>query len=158
MTRNSENRLYVRTLAQKILWDEELAGQISDGMWENTKPHNHWEPWCDATAVVAPGNVGRTFYADKDNYQLNSKDLLSIVGDRMLGAVRARLGLDYSRADMMKDLADLKKIMKISVAKLTDEEQAKAVLNAVSEPFPVKAEPTDSGLAHEASVLDGVRT
>ena len=35
---NNEPTLVVRNAAQKILWDDELTGQISDGRWENWYP------------------------------------------------------------------------------------------------------------------------
>ena len=103
--------LTVRNQAQKILFDEEMSGQISDGMWENTRPYDHWEPWCAAEVVVGE-NVGRNFYAKKDNYNLNNKELLDIVGDRMLEAVQ-KVQPDYTWADMVADLKDLRTIMKI---------------------------------------------
>lgn len=103
--------LTVRNQAQKILFDEEMSGQISDGMWENTRPYDHWEPWCDAEVVVGE-NVGRNFYARKDNYNLTNKDLLDIVGDRMLESVQ-KVQPDYTWTDMIADLKDLKTIMKI---------------------------------------------
>lgn len=30
------------------LWNCEVSGQLSDGNWENSRPHDHWEFWCDA--------------------------------------------------------------------------------------------------------------
>ena len=30
----------------KAIFDHEIRGQISDGAWENTLPHNHWHFWC----------------------------------------------------------------------------------------------------------------
>ena len=82
------NTLNVRNARQAALFHCELQGQISDGKWENTA-NTGWEQWCRATAVVDPSNVGRDFYARKDNFQLNAKDLLEVVGGRML--VYARL-------------------------------------------------------------------
>jgi hypothetical protein len=126
------SQLRVRNVQQKILWDEELSGQISDGMWENASPWDHWQPWCDADVVVAPdGNVGRTFWARKDSYLFTSQELLSIVGDRMLGYVRDAStrdhdgtgGLpefpDYTMKEMMADLRDLRKIIKIVTSETT---------------------------------------
>lgn len=79
--------LAFRNAAQKILWTNELSGQISDGHWENT-PNTSWEAWCDATVTVDPHNVGRDFYVRKDNFGFNRRELLDIVGDRMMGYVR----------------------------------------------------------------------
>lgn len=104
--------LNVRNEQQRILLEEELKGQISDGMWENARPDSHWIVWCDATVVVDPENVGRDFYARKDNYNLTAPLLLEIVGDRMVEAVQAGGFPDYDRKQMVADLKDLKVIMK----------------------------------------------
>jgi hypothetical protein len=103
--------LAVRNAAQKILFDEELSGQISDGMWENSAPRDHWRPWSRAEVVVDPINVGRDFYAQKDNYGINRRDLLDIVGDRMLASVQRALP-SYTRGMMLADLRDLKVIFR----------------------------------------------
>lgn len=84
-------------------------------MWENASPQDHWIPWCEATVVVRPGSVGRTFYARKDGYRLNSAELLSIVGDRMVEAVQERIP-GYTAKNMAKDLTDLRKILKVQVS------------------------------------------
>jgi hypothetical protein len=96
--------LAVRNEAQKILFDEELSGQISDGMWENLNRRDHWQVWCDADVVVDPDNLGRDFWASYDSYNFTHPDLLSVVKDRML--VTVRLGLTYG-ADKADTLASL---------------------------------------------------
>lgn len=103
--------LTVRNEAQKILFLTELRGQFSDGAWENSGPMDHWVPWSEAEVVVGT-RLGRDFYAAKDNYNLVRADLLEWVGDRMVEAVRTVIP-NYTRQDMMKDLRDLKKIMKL---------------------------------------------
>ncbi|MCP4444506.1 MAG: hypothetical protein GY811_04065 [Myxococcales bacterium] len=82
------NTINVANRRQAVLFHSELQGQISDGMWENTRPYGHYKCWCNAKAVVDPTNVGRDFYAEKDNYMLNGSELLDIVGERMMVAVR----------------------------------------------------------------------
>lgn len=111
------NILRVRNLAQKVLWDQELSGQISDGQWENATPWDHWKPWCDAEVVVDPEHVGRNFHARRQSYMFNAKDLLEVVGERMLEAVRIATGdATYDAKRMNNDLADLRKIIKEWVA------------------------------------------
>lgn len=83
------NILTVRTAAQQALFICELQGQLSDGFWENTRPHGHWIPWCRAEVVVGDA-AGRNFPANKDNYNFNSSELLGYIGVRML--TYARLG------------------------------------------------------------------
>ena len=77
------NTLTFRTEEQVAIFKHEMCGQISDGMWENSRPHDHYKIWgnCD---VVSGENVGRDFYAEKDNYNLNGKELLDIVGLRTI--------------------------------------------------------------------------
>lgn len=82
---------YVKNQDQVVLLKHEFLGQISDGMWENTRPLDHWRAWCNADIKVGE-NVGRDFYALKDNYNLCSKELLDIVGNR------ARLYVKIARA------------------------------------------------------------
>lgn len=109
---NNGHTIRVNTQAQKWLLVNELQGQISDGMWENTSG-NPWEDWSNAKVIVDPRNPGRNFNTTKDNYQLNAKSLLDVVGDRMIEDVRARTGNgDYDEKAMGKDLADLRKIFK----------------------------------------------
>ncbi len=83
--------LAFRTEVQKALWDCEIAGQISDGHWENSSPHDHWKSWCRAEIIVDPSNIGRDFFVYRDAYCLASKQLLDVVGERML--IWARLTL-----------------------------------------------------------------
>lgn len=126
------NLLVVRNVAQKALFEEELQGQLSDGYWENTKPHDHWEPWCRCTVLVDE-NVGRNFdwYKGKrydrrtgrdypvsrplkSNYNFANSMLLEAVGDRMLEIARKATGSQsYSMTDLRRDLKDLNKIIKL---------------------------------------------
>lgn len=89
------NTIVFENNVQKALWDRELAGQISDGYWENASPADHWKPWSGAeTKVAVDGEpVGRNFWAQKENYNLNSAFLLDCVGDRML--VCAKLAMRF---------------------------------------------------------------
>lgn len=112
------NVLRVRNRAQQILFMKELRGQISDGMWENTVPFNHWAAWSNTKVVVDPKNLGRNFSVAKDNYQLNAKALLSVVGDRMVGEVQKGGNPDYTEKDMAADLKELRQIFKTSRSSL----------------------------------------
>lgn len=111
------NTLRFRNMAQKVLWDFELSGQLSDGRWENSRPYDHWEYWHrDVATVVDPDHVGRDFYVRRDGYCFTEKDLLEVVGARMLNAVRnATANASYSHADMVRDLRDIRAIIKIVI-------------------------------------------
>lgn len=116
----SDGILRVRNVAQKVLWEEELSGQISDGHWENSGPNDHWQPWCNATIVVDPDHVGRNFWARRESYNFTAKDLLDVVGERMVEAVRLATGdATYDMTRMRADLNDLKKIIKQHVPTAT---------------------------------------
>ena len=150
------NTLAFRNADQLAIWKMEITGQLSDGHWENTRPHDHWKVWCRADAICDPANPGRDFWAQKENYNFTSGQLLEVVADRMVGYVRlARaLGLErvgkpdlrwcvgcdgklerynrdrmgaedagivvralehecYTRKDLMRDLRDMKNIIKM---------------------------------------------
>jgi hypothetical protein len=83
---NTEKSLTVANIRQKIIFLCEMQGQISDGNWENAKPSNHWEDWCDLKwdDVTVNENVGVTgsLIFAKNNYNFSSRSLLEIVGYR----------------------------------------------------------------------------
>jgi hypothetical protein len=81
-----EKTFTVRNVVQKALFDKEILGQLSDGMWENAVPWDHWKVWSGYPVVVAAegGVVGRTFGACKDNYDLLRLAKNDIVRDRMI--------------------------------------------------------------------------
>ncbi len=68
--------------AQVWLWEGEINGQISDGMWENSSPMNHYKAFWDADVRV--GNPGLDGVYPKRTYDFANQELLSVVGDRML--------------------------------------------------------------------------
>ena len=78
----------VHNEVQKVLYNCELAGQISDGMWENSVPHNHWKVPSGAVAVVNPTNPGLDFRPIK-SYAFPK--LIEFVGDRMQLYAQARI-------------------------------------------------------------------
>lgn len=90
--------LKVRNIQQKVLFNWELKGQMSDGYWENTTPQNHWEPWALCSVTVSKdGRVGRDFGIIRDNYNLVAPTLLEAVGDRMMNycIIALALGDDF---------------------------------------------------------------
>lgn len=107
-----------RNMAQAVLYEQELKGQLSDGNWENASPEYHWHRMCDALSEVSTKEDGSDLgpnFAPVRRYNFNDKDLIDCVGDRMLQYVRCTVpGLaDYSLKDMHKDLHDMKKIMRM---------------------------------------------
>ena len=39
--------IYLPTASAAALFEHELVGQFSDGMWENARPYDHWKFWCN---------------------------------------------------------------------------------------------------------------
>lgn len=85
------------------LWVEEISGQISDGTWENSRPHNHYQFWCRLDVTVGPAKLVRNeyHYPNKRNYaltrlhQLKWDDGTYILRDRMMATARLALaGVD----------------------------------------------------------------
>lgn len=80
------------TQVQAALFTQELVGQISDGMWENSGPTDHWQFWCDLEVVVGPEakvETDRPGNCKKTNYSFSR--LIKYVGDRMLKIGRMAL-------------------------------------------------------------------
>jgi hypothetical protein len=97
--------LTVRTHAQKTLLKMELLGQLSDGRWENSRPHDHWEVWANAEILVGP-NVGRNFYPIRDGYCFTEKSLLEIIGERMKVSVRLAHHYGLENAEILLNAID----------------------------------------------------
>lgn len=108
-TRTTTPTLTVRNIEQAAAWLE-LDGQISDGHWENASPNAHWEVWCDAEVHVRSGRyaepLGRNFDARKDNYNFTDRELLDVVGKRMLGIVRIARALGIEAARRLEHAPD----------------------------------------------------
>lgn len=67
------------------LWEGEILGQMSDGLWENSRPHDHWEFWNRLTPSLGEAPALQTNIpgvCSKRSYALTK--LLPIIGDRMV--------------------------------------------------------------------------
>jgi hypothetical protein len=110
------NLITFRTATQAAIFEKELVGQFSDGMWENASPSNHWKPWSEAKVEVG-GVIGRNFWVQKDGYDLHHPMLLDVVGARMITyAQSVNGGAAYGMAELKKDLTEIKKAMKTRIA------------------------------------------
>jgi hypothetical protein len=115
--------IYLPTLSAVALWKEEITGQLSDGMWENARPHEHWRFWSDLEAVHSPDRcevvTDRPWACTKASYKLTA--LVPIVGDRMLavgqkaqGAIAILNGREiehYTERSLRIDLKHIKAAM-----------------------------------------------
>src|SRR5574343_1017916 len=83
------NTIKLATKDQVVLMVCELQGQISDGYWENARPHNHYKGVSGAKVEVANtiDEVGLNFYPQR-KYNFAAPMLLECVGDRMLQYVK----------------------------------------------------------------------
>jgi hypothetical protein len=89
------NTLNVENHAQKVLFEKELKGQLSDGHWENAGPFEHWKDWCVAEVRVDPTNAGIDFHPRRQRYNFANGELLEAVGARMLSCVRLARVVGY---------------------------------------------------------------
>jgi hypothetical protein len=99
----NKNVLRLRTQDQVTIFKDELSGQISDGHWENSKPHDHWMVWCGAEVIVDSNLQGRNFDAKRVNYNLLSKELLSVVGERIIVLVKMGRAFGAENARILSD-------------------------------------------------------
>lgn len=106
MARIKSGTLTFRNPDQKVIWECELLGQLSDGQWENAMPYDHWEPWSNAEVTVDPDDVGRDFDVKKDGYGFTRKDFVDCdfsgngtysLGDRIMGYVRVARTFGYDK-------------------------------------------------------------
>lgn len=85
------------------LWHAELTGQMSDGLWENTRPHDHWRFWCDLEVVTGDKDVAQPIagcWPDKTSYSFGR--LIEYVGDRMLKyGQMAKAGADPTNRELI---------------------------------------------------------
>ena len=74
------------TASAAALFEHELKGQFSDGMWENARPRDHWRFWNVLVVKVAPGRclveTNQAYACTKTSYDIAA--LYDIIGDRML--------------------------------------------------------------------------
>lgn len=75
--KTTNNILSFENRVQVELFTCELQGQLSDGRWENSSPHDHWEPWCHAEVTYGK-EVGRNFNVRRDGYCFTETSLLPI--------------------------------------------------------------------------------
>lgn len=72
-------RIQVSNKPQQWLWECELTGQMSDGMWENSSPFDHYKAMSVPAVIGEPGLVNvyprRTY---------GYRKLVSVVGERMI--------------------------------------------------------------------------
>ena len=90
------NQITFRTAAQAAIFQHEIKGQISDGMWENS-PGTDWGTWCD-TDVLVGSNTGRSGYVSKKGFALERLAKHDVVAGRMIDY--AKLSMAFPKLDL----------------------------------------------------------
>lgn len=112
MSNNNTGTIFLTTATAIALWNGELRGQFSDGMWENSRPHDHWMFWCrlDVRLGAVPKTIRskQCFGTSKTRYAFER--LLPIVGDRML-EIGKEIDSNYTMKAMKADLQMIKLAM-----------------------------------------------
>ena len=77
-----EGTIFLPTDSAIALWKGEILGQMSDGMWENARPFDHWKFWNDLKVEKGAPHVESDSRPEKNSYNLAA--LIPILGDRMV--------------------------------------------------------------------------
>ena len=103
--------IFFRNPTQKLLWDEEITGQLSDGKWENSSRSN-WRFFNSLKSSVDASNprVTATTYGNC-SFNFASKDLLDAIGDEMLKLGRT-INPGYTMKMLTNDLKDMSDLVK----------------------------------------------
>lgn len=77
------------TLNQALAFKVEMSGQLSDGNWENSRPHDHWKNMCDAEIGFSadPNQQGCYGFSPMRKYNFADKELIEVVGERCRNTV-----------------------------------------------------------------------
>lgn len=92
---NMYGALYLPTWSQRSLFCHELQGQLSDGMWENAAPHDHWQVWCRCDVLTGEPRfeLGSAGWPRKTAYNFHA--LIPYVGDRMVNIGRMAKAAEF---------------------------------------------------------------
>lgn len=118
-------RLVLNTHSQAALWEHELTGQISDGMWENSRPWEHYKFWGMLEVVIDPNatpavetpkwweikkksyafeRVYNLFYPDTQRYELRER--MINIGRLALALASLGLPFEYEQHLAAEDMPD----------------------------------------------------
>jgi hypothetical protein len=100
--------LFVRSFAQKIIFERELQGQLSDGIWENEDTDVRlWN--CEVRVASESDLLGCNF---KTKYPVDLCDdaMTDFLADRAMGYVLAFIP-EYTFSEYVNDLVDLTNIV-----------------------------------------------
>lgn len=107
--------LHFKTPEAKSLFDNELAGQISDGMYENKANEATFKFWnaadtvADGTNKITKGErtITELPYGVKDGFAFNGLFAIKVVGDRMLEMIKSEKNPNPTEKDYRLALRDV---------------------------------------------------
>lgn len=93
MKTTNELKIVFKNRIQKVLFDCELCGQISDGKWENSSPRRHYVDITSAETFfdADESKQGTYGFSPKRSYNFADKELFDIVGERMINYVKVSI-------------------------------------------------------------------
>jgi hypothetical protein len=113
MPNETLGRIILPTMSALVIWNAEIRGQLSDGMWENAAPLSHWRFWCGLDSLCSEGiaRVEVRWMPPRQKTGYNLAALYPIVGDRMLklgriGRAVERMGINHVSSAVIRELAD----------------------------------------------------
>lgn len=133
--RNVKGTIYFRNFTQKILWDTEMSGQISDGYWENSSGDS-WAFWTTLNTDVDAKNprVEANMAPSRTNFNLSSKELLEIVGDRMIAMAKmSKITKDEKLIDAAESLEGINDFEQFHKIKNSDSEYRSKYLKVIDD-------------------------
>jgi hypothetical protein len=104
--RTNEEKIFVKNKAQQALFEMELSGQISDGMWENASPSNHWESIRNAEVLVDEMNPRIENTRLRRRYGFSSPELIECVGNRMIKYARMSVFFNLEEIKLLEHIID----------------------------------------------------
>lgn len=86
------------------MYELEISGQISDGMWENSPPRNHYRAMTAAAVGFSAdkSKCGVWGFSPKRKYNFASGELMSVIGERM--RMEVNIILTIPGAKELKDI------------------------------------------------------
>lgn len=97
MKNNNAGSITFTTISALALWEGEITGQLSDGMWENSRPYEHWRFWCDLNPSVGEQNSVKSdvsYRCRKNRYGLTRLLKIDCIQNRMLRMAQMAVALN----------------------------------------------------------------
>lgn len=116
-TKNKLGTITFSTPSAFALWKHEILGQLSDGMWENSRPWEHWKLWHALEPVYVPNGRNEVVLNESERWRggeystqktsYNIAGLRKYIEDRMLKIGRwGAAGNVIDAADYMPNSLD----------------------------------------------------